>query len=68
MSTLGILALSAGEVAFFTRPPRRPQGPSRRHEALRKIARVVHLLLRELDDATRHSPIAATPRLRNYPY
>jgi hypothetical protein len=68
MSALGTLALSAGEVAFFTRPPRRDQGPSRRREGLRRIGRVIRLIRRELAHATRHSRIDATPRLPNYPY
>ena len=68
MSTLGILALSAGEVAFFTRPPRRDQGPGDRRGGLRSIGRAIRIIARELDMATRQSPVQASPRLRNYPY
>lgn len=68
MSTLGILALSAGEVAFFTRPPRRDRGASHTEGRLRKIGRAIRLISRELDQATRQSPALASPRLRNYPY
>ena len=68
MTTLGLLALSAGEVAFFTRPPRRGEGPSRMRRGLRSIGRAIRLISRELDLATRQSPVQASPRLRNYPY
>ena len=68
MSTLGTLAFSAGEVAFFTRPPRRDPGPRQGRGRLRGIVRAIRLISRELDLATRQSPIHASPRLRNYPY
>lgn len=68
MSTLGILALSAGEVAFYTRPPRRDPAASRTRRGLRSIGRAIRLITRELDQAARHSPIQASTRLRNYPY
>ena len=68
MSALGTLALSAGEVAFFTRPPRRDRGSSRTREGLRSIGRVIGLIRRELAHSTRHSRIDATPRPQNYPY
>ena len=68
MSTLGILALTAGEVAFFTRPPRRDPGQGHRRGGLRSIGRAIRLISRELDLATRQLPVQASPRLRNYPY
>lgn len=68
MSTLGVLALSAGEVAFFTRPPRRDQGRSRTRERLRGIGRVIRLIGSELAHPLRRAAADATPRLRNYPY
>jgi hypothetical protein len=67
MSTLGSLALSAGEVAFFAPPPRPPQRRAGREET-RGIGRLIRVVRRELALATRTSPVDSVPPLRNYPY
>jgi hypothetical protein len=68
MSTLGTMALSAGEVAFFAPPPRPPQRPSRTGEEDGRVGRLLRAVRREIANATRQSPIDSVPRLRNYPY
>jgi hypothetical protein len=68
MQTLGILALSAGEVAFFAPPPRPPQRRAGRSVEGGGIGRLIRLVRRELAGATMRSPVDSVPRLRNYPY
>lgn len=68
MQTLGVLALTAGEVAFFAPPPRPPQRRAGRSVEGRGIGRLIRLVRRELAGATRQSPFDSIPPLRNYPY
>lgn len=68
MSTLGLMARSAGEVAFFAPPPRPSRPPTRRSDEAGRIGRLIRIVRRELANATRHSPIDAVPPMRNYPY
>ena len=68
MSTLGSMALSAGEVGFFAPPPRAPQRPGRGGEDHGPIGRLIRVVRRELEGATRQSPLDSIPPLRNYPY
>jgi hypothetical protein len=69
MTTLGSLALTAGDVGFFSpRPPRTPRRRSTPHP-LHRLGRLVDAVRREVAaasaGATTHTSI---PRLRNYPY
>lgn len=68
MPTLGTLALSAGEVAFFAPPPRPPQRPGRTREEDGGFGRLIRAVRRSIANATSQSPIDPVPRLRNYPY
>ena len=68
MTTLGSMALSAGEVAFFAPPPRPPQRRAGRSVEFGGLGRLIRLVRRELAGATTHSPAASIPPLRNYPY
>ena len=68
MSTLGTLALSAGEVAFFAPPPRPPQRSGSTGEEDGRLGRLIRGVRRGIANATSQSPIDSVPRLRNYPY
>jgi hypothetical protein len=68
MSTLGRMALSAGEVAFFAPPPPAPRRPGRGGEDDGRLGRLIRVVRRELESATRQSPVHSIPPLRNYPY
>lgn len=69
MSTLGAMAHSAGEVAFFAPPPRPPQRPARGTDEGGRFGGLIRVVRRGLANVTRHSPIdSVTPPLRNYPY
>lgn len=68
MSTLGSMALSAGEVGFFAPPPRPPRRRAGRGPEAGGIGRLIRLLRRELTGATTRSPVDSVPPLRNYPY
>ena len=68
MSTLGPMALSAGEVAFFAPPPRPPQRPGSTGHEDGRFRRLIRVVRREIANATTQSPIDSVPRLRNYPY
>jgi hypothetical protein len=68
MSTLGSMALGAGEVAFFAPPPRPPQRRAGRSAEAGRIRRLIRLVRRELAAAMGHSPVHSIPPLRNYPY
>lgn len=61
------MALSAGEVAFFSPPPHPPHRPARGEDDGR-LGRLIRVVRRELANATSQSPISAIPPLRNYPY
>jgi hypothetical protein len=69
MATLGSMALTAGDVGFFTpRPPRAPRRRSMRNP-LDRLGRLVDAVRREIDAAGAGSTFeGSTPRLRNYPY
>ena len=68
MSTLGSMALSAGEVAFFAPPPRPPQRPGSTGEEDGGVGRLIRAVRRSIANATDPSPVDSVPRLRNYPY
>lgn len=68
MQTLGILALTAGEVAFFAPPPRPPQRRAGRSVQGGRIGRLIRLVRRELAGATTRAPLDSIPPLRQYPY
>ena len=68
MSTLGTLALSGSEAAFFALPPRPPRGTRPDGRRAHALGRLVRVIRRELADATAGSRTDAVPRLRNYPY
>ncbi len=69
MNTLGSMALTAGDVGFFS--PRQPRAPRRRStpDPIRRLGRLVDAVRREVAAAA-GAPTAAgsVPRLRNYPY
>ncbi len=68
MPTLGTMALSAGEVAFFAPPPRSPQRSGSTAEGDGRFGRLIRVVRREIANATSQSPTDRVPHLRNYPY